>query len=288
MAEHFGELRGDEMRDRLATALAEEVDPARPLFVFVNLSEAHDPLVNPPPGHAWYDPADHPDRRAMRAQVRDFTLWRHPDQAAAARWFTDLYDVGIQGADATLGQVLGTLGETGWLAGAHRITVTADHGEHLGAHGYFGHGGDTLEPNTRVVLVHKQVPEGAPDLAAPFPGLAVHGLVRDGALPTPLPLVEAMALPWAEKAEKFEGATGVHPDAAAWAGPLKHRTVGGTRTTVDVVADPAEAGAVPAGAAVGAQLALLEARLTEAAARPVELDPELVEMLKAAGYMGED
>lgn len=288
VAEAFGELRGEEMQGLLATTLAGEVDPARPLLLVVNLSEAHDPLVNPPPGHAWFARADHPGRRAMRAHVRDFALWRYPDFAAAARWFTDLYDVGIQGADATFGLVLDTLGETGWLAGDHRITVTADHGEHLGAHGYFNHGGDTLEPNTRVVLVHRQVPEGAPALAEPFPGLAVHGLVRDGALPVPLPPAEALALPWAEKAEKFEGRTGTHPDAALWEGPRKHRTVGGVRTTIDLVEDPLEAaGRVPV-APIQAHLAALEARLSVAAARPVELDPELVEMLKAAGYMGDD
>lgn len=288
VAEAFGQLRGEEMAGRLRQTLADELDPTRPLFLFVNLSEAHDPLVNPPPGHAWYDPADHPERRAMRAMLRDFELWKHPDPAASRRWFTDLYDVGIQGADATFGRVLETLGDAGWLAGAHRITVTADHGEHLGEFGYFNHGGDTLEPNTRVALVHRQVPPVPLTLAEPFPGLAVFGLVRDGALPTPLPPVEAMSLPWAEKATKFEGRTATHADAALWEGPRKHRTVGGQRTTVDLHDDPLEGAGRPPAAPMQAQLAALEARLSAAAARPVALDPALVEMLKAAGYLGAD
>lgn len=287
VAEKFGQLRGEEMEAQLRATLAEEVDPARPLFVVVNLTEAHDPLVNPPAGHAWYDPAAHPDRRAMRALLREFSLWRHPDPAAASRWFTDLYDVGIQGADATFGRVVDTLEGTGWLAGDHRITVTADHGEHLGAFGYFGHGGDTLEPNTRVMLVHRQVPGDPPALAEPFPGVAVHALVRDGAVPDPLPPVEAMSLPWAEKAAAFEGRTAVHADAAVWEGTEKHRTVGGVRTTVDLGADPLERSGAAVAPPVAAQLAALEARLAAAAAKPVELDPELVEMLKAAGYMGD-
>lgn len=288
VAAKFGQLRGEEMAAQLRTTLTQEVDPERPLLVVVNLSEAHDPLVNPPAGHAWYDPADHPARRSMRTMLREFELWKHPDPAATARWFTDLYDVGIQGADATFGRVVETLDETGWLAGDHRITVTADHGEHLGAFGFFGHGGDTLEPNTRVMLVHRQVPAAPLVLSEPFPGLAIHALVRDGALPRTLPAAEAMSLPWAEKAQKYDGQTAQHPDASLWEGWNKHRTVGGVRTTVDLLEDPLErAGAIPT-APLQAQLAALEARLTAAAARPVELDPELVEMLKAAGYMGGD
>ncbi|MEC7947379.1 MAG: sulfatase-like hydrolase/transferase [Myxococcota bacterium] len=288
VAAHFGALRGQDMQDRLATVLAEDVDPARPLFLVVNLTEAHDPVTNPPADHPWYTPADHPERRAMRARVRDASLWRHPDRAAAVRWFTDMYDVGVQGADATLGLVLGTLTETGWLAGAHRITVTADHGEHLGGHGFFGHGGDTLEPNTRVVLVHRQVPEGPPALPTPFPGLAVYDLVRDGALPDPLPPVEALALPWREKAEKLAGQTAVHADGALWEAQTKHRTLGGVHTVVDLADDPLEQAGTAPSTAAAAQLAALDVRLESAAARSVELDPELVEMLQAAGYMAAD
>ena len=287
VASHFGVLREAEMESTLRKTLAEEVDPEKPLFLFLNLTEAHVPLRNPAPGHAWYTPSDHPDRRVMRELLGRNTLGRHPDREAASRWFTDLYDVGIQQTDETFGRVIATLEETGWLDGAHRITVTADHGEHLGAYGHFGHGGDTLEPNTHVAVVHRQHPMPVPSLPEPFPGVAIHSLLRDGALPEPMPPVEAMAMAWPAKAAASNHQTATHSDAALWEGTMKHRTMGGTRTTVDLIADPRERSGVAPNPAVADQLAELEARLSTTEQRPAPQDPEVLEMLKAAGYLTE-
>jgi len=287
VAQHFGVLRGAQLERRLRTTLAEDVDPDKPLFLFVNLTEAHVPLQNPAPGHPWYTPSDYPDRRRMRRLLGRNTLGRHPDPEAASRWFTDLYDVGVQRADQTFGRVIDTLEQTGWLGVPHRITVTSDHGEHLGAFGYFGHGGDTLEPNTRVALVHRQHPVPLPSLPEPFPGVAVHGLVRDGAVPSPLPAAEAIAMPWAEKASASNQQTAIHADAALWEGTRKHRTVGGSHTTVDLVADPLEQAGTATDPAADAKLGALEARLRMTSGRPAENNPEVIELLKAAGYMSD-
>ena len=63
--------------------------------------------------------------------------------------------------------------------------------------------------------------------------------------------------------------------------------MGGTRTTVDLIADPRERSGVAPNPAVADQLAELEARLSTTEQRPAPQDPEVLEMLKAAGYLTE-
>ena len=126
-----------------------------------------------------------------------------------------------------------------------------------------------------------------PSLPEPFPGVAVHGLVRDGAVPSPLPAVEAIAMPWAEKASASNQQTAIHADAALWEGTRKYRTVGGRHTMVDLVADPLEQAGTAPDPAADPKLGALEARLETTSGRPAENNPEVIEMLKAAGYMSD-
>lgn len=283
----FMSLRGQEMADRLLQSLDEDVDPTRPLFLFLNLSDAHQPLANPKPGHSFVDVSDHPRRKEFRGLIREFKLWTHPDQAAAKAWVKDLYDVGIESADRTLDLALQALGGRGWLDGPHRITVTSDHGEHLGGKQIYGHGGDVLEPTVRVPVVHRSVPPVRLTMDRPFPAGRVHELVLHGELEEDAETPETLAMPWAQKAAINEDRTGAALDAARWVGTRKFRTKNGVQTVIDLELDPTESGPVSGGLdpAEAAALASLEARLAKANGRAVEIDPEMVEMLKAAGYI---
>ena len=64
----------------------------------------------------------------------------------------DLYDECLAGLDAELGRFLGDLRDRGLLADTW-VVITADHGEHFGEHGHFGHGSSLYNELTHVPLI---------------------------------------------------------------------------------------------------------------------------------------
>ena len=115
----------------------------RPFFVWIHYFDPHDPLMRPPvsftepfmegiPEHGEMD-------RLLTADLERFgdTYASRPDLMRP--WLRRLYDAEIRFADEQLGRVIGELEGTGLLA-TTLVAVTADHGEGLGDHDWWGHG----------------------------------------------------------------------------------------------------------------------------------------------------
>ena len=113
-------------------------DEGGPLFVWVHLSEPHDPYER----HSGFETAL-PSDRSPGWQKR----WRYESEVA----FTD----------HAIGRLLDQLEPE--MPRSRRLTIfVADHGESLGEHGYWGHGKNTYWPNLRIpfVLSGPGVPNG--------------------------------------------------------------------------------------------------------------------------------
>jgi arylsulfatase A-like enzyme len=136
----------------------------RPFFLFLNFMDVHGPYLPHPdvPRRFWTGPA--PSKKNARPEDGWIALQgldsATPDQLPrrvqelenARSRLGDLYDDCLTGLDAHLGQLLGRLHHAGLLDETW-IVVTADHGEHLGEHGQFGHGSSLYNELTHVPLV---------------------------------------------------------------------------------------------------------------------------------------
>src|SRR5262249_33285930 len=71
---------------------------------------------------------------------------------AVSNRLSDLYDECLHGMDAALGRFLSGLREDGLLRDTW-VVITADHGEHFGEHGHFGHGSTLYNAMTHVPLI---------------------------------------------------------------------------------------------------------------------------------------
>jgi arylsulfatase A-like enzyme len=107
---------------RAAGEWLEELDPARPFFLWVHLYDAHLP----------YEPASEPLERAGG----------------------DAYRGEIAALDDAVGELLDALERAG-LARTTLVALTADHGESLGEHGEPTHGALCYEAAVRVPLVFR-------------------------------------------------------------------------------------------------------------------------------------
>jgi hypothetical protein len=268
----------------LARVLAEEVDPAKPLFLVLNYLQAHDPWVAPDPKLGW----DLLDPQMLPTEFKSgFTLFlqnqlERRDRRLVHRQLVDLYDYGVYREDVALRRSLSTLESAGWLRSGYRIGITADHGEMLMEHGLWRHL-FVFEGNTRVPFLYWT--NGAvPELPEPFPAVAIHSLLRDGRLPEPMPAVESVAIP---NPDNNTGAGPVSmPAAAMWFGDEKLVWIGGEYMRIDLAKDPDERAPEPLGDHPRrAQLEALVAAIESGEKRQEEVDPALVEQLRALGYV---
>jgi len=184
-----------------------EVADRRPTFLFLNFMDAHGPYIPPKnrPRQFWTGPD------LMTKEVNPETGWyamglrdaaRPADRPhaqreldAITRRLVDVYDDCIAGLDAEVGRLLDDLKASGRLENTW-VLITADHGEHFGEHGQFGHGttlyddlthvplvlippsGDDRSPRGRRVAApvsHRDLPTTMtslllPDSTSPFPG----------------------------------------------------------------------------------------------------------------------
>ncbi|MGH7895043.1 MAG: sulfatase [Candidatus Binatia bacterium] len=126
--------------------------PDRPVFLFLNYMEPHQPWMADAPYDRWV--WEQPRARVLAQrdlythEVRRFT----PDELG---FIVASYDGQVAAMDAALGELLGALKARGRYENA-LVVVTADHGELLGEHGSVGHMGRMLyEPLLRVPLIVK-------------------------------------------------------------------------------------------------------------------------------------
>jgi arylsulfatase A-like enzyme len=158
--ETFEELpRAGGVSGKVAAWLREHRDPRRPVLLFVNIMDAHDPYPvrreNPflPP---WVPLEQVTLLRDTMAELRCNTDGRISDLDLLRRLYLD----GVQQADAELGRVLAAL-EAARLDDL-RIVVLSDHGEHFGEQRLVFHDIGVGEALLRVPLVVHGVPGVAP------------------------------------------------------------------------------------------------------------------------------
>jgi arylsulfatase A-like enzyme len=135
-----------------ALSWLDQAPAGRPVFLFVNYMEPHQPWLAPAPYDRWV--SELPQARALATkdlythEVKNFT----PEEVTFIR---ANYDGQLAAMDAALGDLIAQLKARGRYENA-LIIVTADHGELLGEHGFVGHMGRMLyEPLLHVPLVVK-------------------------------------------------------------------------------------------------------------------------------------
>ena len=151
----------DEVRGEKGSASS---GSGRPFFLFLNFMDVHGPYL-PPAGAArrfWEGPAPskkdaRPEDGWLAVQARDAADAEHRparqrELDAVRGRLGDLYDECLAGLDAELGRFLGDLRDRGLLAGTW-VVITADHGEHFGEHGHFGHGSSLYNELTHVPMI---------------------------------------------------------------------------------------------------------------------------------------
>lgn len=174
----------------------------RPFFAFLNLYDAHEPYLPPPPYDRMFGPPV-PRERMWRfaglvggsgaQRIRKWLNSPEEDQRDL-----DLYEGAIAYVDAQLGILFEELERRGEL-GRTVVIITSDHGEQHGEHGLHDHDNSLYVPLLHVPLLvyhPASVPEGASvseavtlrDLPAtiadlvglgdtnPFPGTSLRGL----------------------------------------------------------------------------------------------------------------
>ncbi|MFQ5766685.1 MAG: sulfatase [Acidobacteriota bacterium] len=179
----------------------------RPFFLWVHYFDPHDPLLRPPQAflESYMQSLPHHGEmeRLLSTDLAGFVA-KYTDKPELMRpWLRRLYDAEIAYADAQLGRLLKELKGSG-LKDRMVLALTADHGEGLGDHGWWGHGILYQEQlHVPMVLEGPGLPQGlrvhdrvrlvdlAPTLLDLSGGLQFEQLVDGISL---LPLIRARAL----------------------------------------------------------------------------------------------
>lgn len=275
----------------VARILDAEIQREKPLFLFVNLMDAHDPWPAIPEGAGWVPP-----RESLRWECgpeEECTLDRffrgtlaEENRRAWLEHVTDLYDHGVATADGGLRDLVGLLRERGWLDEGYRLVVTSDHGELLGEHGLAYHGRYLYEPITRVPLLVHEGGGTPPALPGPFPGTGVFHLVRDGGPGAEVVQATAAAYPERGWVRKYDGKVGGSTSAAIWQGSQKLLWMDGTVQVFDLSQDPGEERPVTVDEhALSGEMDTLVTRVLESGGTAATMTPEMIEALRAVGYV---
>ncbi len=282
----FGVLVEKNAVSAVANTLRDELDPlGGPLFLFLNLAEAHQPWSAVPADLGWAPPrpalsfmgggGNQPWERFYSGEMVE------EERAAFLAKLTDVYDYGIFRADRSLGVILDHLRATGWCAEDCRVVVTSDHGELLGEHGLIDHGFYPWEANARVPVVAAGV--SAPSLPTPMSGVAVHELVWSGGLPSTTPSVTQAAFGHPHRARATGGKFYADRMAAYWVGNQKWVWQGSLLARFDLDADPGESMPLPVEPEPRPFSALRQVVHDYVATGSA--DEELRKQLEAAGYL---
>lgn len=291
---------GDSYGGRLVALLEEALDESaarggdRPLFLFVNVCDAHHPWEAIPPGLGWVPPRialDNRPRDPSNPYPRFFRdQFGEDERALFLDLINDSYDYAVRRADRTLGRVLEVLEARGVLGPDHRLVIVSDHGEYLGEHDLLSHGIFVYEEDTRVPLLFRER-RGGKDLAPPaFPepiaALTAHDLVLEGALPARPRPVRAAGYPDGLLSVLF-GERLRATTAAWWDGRRKLFWKNGEFSLFDLAADPREQSPLPLAADDPLRPAFeaFVEQVLDTGRRKVEPTPELIEALRGLGYV---
>jgi arylsulfatase A-like enzyme len=277
VSERWGQYFGDQL-DPLVRRTLGGLEPEEPLFLVVNIADAHQPWRSVPKGLEHADAA----RALSYSKVSESGDWRRyiegrmgeREAELLRERATDLYDHAVFTADANLGVVLTALEEGGWCEQGCEVVVTSDHGEFLGEHGLLDHGHYVWDENVRVPLLTLGVDAELP--AGPVSALEAHDLVLGGQLTGRQ--VRSEAWPHIRRCARTEGAAFCDTAVALWdaAGKRVWRNgeqwleVDGERTPLSAPSEELEA--------LG-QAARADER------DDGRIDEDVLKLLRAAGYV---
>lgn len=158
---------GGQVVDNVASWMASRSDDAPPAFVFVNFLEAHFPFHQLPEEYRYaYTDLPLGELRAVGQIAFGVQMGRQLTDEEFQRIhqpIVDMYDGGVKYTDFLLGQIIdewrkrGTLDDTVFV-------VLADHGEHVGEHGAFGHVSSLYEQDLAVpfaIRYPSKIPAGS-------------------------------------------------------------------------------------------------------------------------------
>ena len=283
-------LRDDTFNDHIGRLLDRQSN-RKPLFLVVNIFDAHDPYPAVPGGLDWATPADELDLHPHTADADNpyfrFVTGAMPEDEQGPYLDTvrNAYDHAVFVADRNLGKLMKQLEKRNLMAKGARVLITSDHGEHLGEHGLLRHGSHTWETVTRVPLLYKDSTATTPiTLPERMSATTVFDLIRDGALPKEPRLVEAATAHNKEDFKPSANAVSLWP--SAW---TKLTWEDGTYRVLDLTTDPGELNPSPMPsdhplrATLDARIKEHEASILEALGRGA--DPDVMEMLQEVGYV---
>ncbi|MCB9666043.1 MAG: sulfatase-like hydrolase/transferase [Alphaproteobacteria bacterium] len=265
------------------------LDATRPLFLVVNLYDAHDPYPPIPRDLGWVHPQP---SMSFREQVKvpdpTYLAFRSGELAGEprARWLrrlTDGYDHGILLADQGLTRVVKLLLKQGWSKHGVRMVVTSDHGENLGEHDRLRHDGPPFETVARVPVLVYDDTRPALQLPEPLSLVDLHDVVLDGRLPEVPGAVRSSSVDYGPGADAwFEDSVALWP-----ATDRKWMSRPEARVQVDLAEDPGELQPAAAPPEAVDALTAAETRLQEAkvkAAAEARQSAEVGALLEELGY----
>ena len=290
VANNLRELRGNEVPKTIRKIVSDRIDPNKPLFLFVNLLDAHDPYPPVPDGVGWVPKQDRVDIDVFEENQNDkyhqYVRGEMPPGKAKEylKSIRNGYDYGIWMADRETNQVMRVLQREGWLENGYRFVLTSDHGEYLGEHHLLRHGCYTWEPVVRVPFVYYDSTASKPiPFKEPFSAINAYALTSTGALPAE-PIVPNSF----SKRREFDVKVGADM-AAIWPSRSEKLVwLFDEYWRFDLATDPNEMGHNRLGE--HPLRALIEQYAAEHAAhleriRTKEKDPERVKELQALGYI---
>ncbi len=289
VADSFTDLRGSSLVKQVRQALEAPDPTGRPLFLFANIADAHEPWGPVPDDLDWLarprhlrfeEPYDRYRTRFMRGELDDRTA------KALLSHLSDSYDYGVFQADQTLRGVMQALHETGWMAsGKYDIVITSDHGELLGEHDALGHGAPLLyEGLSRVPLVvlsSARIDPPLPDLVS---ALSVFDLLRRVPSDRSVHAAAFAAPGWRKRyGDRWDQSHG----AAIWTRNERYMLLAGEPLYFDLTDEsPRSMGQPLTEGPEKTRLATLERQLREAASAAIpDGSEEVTRMLRALGYV---
>ncbi len=224
VSRRWGDMYGDALVPAVGRLLEQHRD-GRPLFLFVNIADAHQPWGAVPAGLDWLPARERLqwNKAAPEGDWQRFVEGRM--ESAEARALTDhavdSYDWAVREADRVLGELLDSLRAQGHCDHGCRLIVTSDHGEYLGEHRLLDHGHHIHEANARVPLLVWDSRRRAelPRFEQPaISALEVYDLVLDGQRPGRPRRASSQAWPHARRCKHVEGLAFCSTSVALWSG----------------------------------------------------------------------
>jgi hypothetical protein len=284
-----GPLRGLNFSKIVDEELA-RLDKSKPLFLVVNIFDAHDPYPAVPEGIPWAKPQERtnllphtadPTNPYFRFVTGTMAAEERPDYLANIH---NAYKFAVHVADDNLGKLFRGLRQDGWLKQRRRIVVTSDHGEHLGEHQLLRHGSAAWETVTSVPFLYYGSEGTVTELPRPMNVTNAYWLLRDGKLPDAPLLVESASM---TNPDDFKPSFFT---VALWNSPSdKLMHYDGKDWRFDLAADPGELSPIDLkpdwpGADLLAKR-VTEQRASFEAAMARAPDEGVMEMLRAVGYV---